>query len=976
MPLFSSSVRSRANMDSSLDVESEFPFLESKPSRLSAMNRGGGSRAANKGRWHAGEAVMRRKLANQAFLIKIAGGGAGDQKERMSGGGKSGGGGGNGGAGGGLRRWGGRVLGPTSTMMEADRFAPSVPYSLNRKHRWAQDGADWLTELAGGWKGGERVRLSLSETDYSLSGTKSVRALHRLDTEKGRLPTRMAKSGRGALLADLAAKTEEELAEEEEQQAEDAQQENQVPVHEMHFELSKPHSVTKVFAGKFFKRKHNSIRSAKRCTTETVTSSSSTLGTVPNGGAQSQQPQTSIKSSAVQSSCLTSSVCAITESETEEENGLLLAQYKPPRAETYSLADFVKDSSTPLVIVRRPGAHKNGNHTSIGAAINGNNNKMKQTAEMVMVEAEGGAGTTNTEPDDQQFAIVPEMECTPLPNAEEELLEAERQQCQLLAALRRELNAAGTEAAGGAGAVGFFGQFPLPPALNQLESPLAQMQAFVGEHKADWHTELLNDAGGDNFLFSVDLSCALAKEQQTNMLLLVLVFGPSRVWLNAVFPLEEQKVAQAIAGCTETAQFVPTLLNAVRRNFAEWQLRRQQPSIASSELEHLRSIFHSARLCVPLQPACVHSVLAQQRAEQAKEEGQFVGAEELLAPSQTEEQNEAAEVGDDGGEDEEEQDEFELIDMNELLTGAAQSQSSKQCEQEKTEMPPTKCAHCSSNVGADNDMPMAQLRSCGHHLCRNCLLESIGPQIANQEARLHCPACTAQLPMDLLPWLFPLPFVNMLVLLQHAETCLQHGHHLARCPGCHGLLDIVGDDGGMEEQRQLFAHFGQLVCTRCQLHWCSNCAAVPHWPLSCAQWAEWARRSEQGQQPIGGQFAEIASEAHSRRFDSRLGWQLGKHMRRLGDARVERRFGLTRRTALHLLEFGTIWLYLNRQQRPLAWAQLKTQLWALHDRVECMDNELLFSGSLTNPQTLKCQLTSLEQLTENCIQKFLNAFKA
>lgn len=124
-----------------------------------------------------------------------------------------------------------------------------MPYSLNRKHRWARDGADWLAELACGWNSGHRVRLSVSEADYSLAGSKSIRALHSLEMEKGQLRSRWAKSARGALLADLAGKTEEELAEEEEGQ------ENQEPAPEMHFQLARPHSVSKVFAAKFFKRK-------------------------------------------------------------------------------------------------------------------------------------------------------------------------------------------------------------------------------------------------------------------------------------------------------------------------------------------------------------------------------------------------------------------------------------------------------------------------------------------------------------------------------------------------------------------------------------------------------------------------------------------------------------------------------------------------------------------------------------------------
>jgi hypothetical protein len=128
-----------------------------------------------------------------------------------------------------------------------------VPYSLNRKSRWARDGAGWLSDLVDGWSGQQRLRLCLSEADYSLAGTESVRALHRLDTSGGRLQSRWAKSGRGALLADLLAKSEEEAAE----------QENEEPTEEMHFQLSRPHMVSRVFAGKFFKSTHFDVLGAK-----------------------------------------------------------------------------------------------------------------------------------------------------------------------------------------------------------------------------------------------------------------------------------------------------------------------------------------------------------------------------------------------------------------------------------------------------------------------------------------------------------------------------------------------------------------------------------------------------------------------------------------------------------------------------------------------------------------------------------------
>lgn len=121
-----------------------------------------------------------------------------------------------------------------------------MPYSLNRKSRWAKlcAGGDWLADIAATrarFPSPERpLRLSLSEAEYSLDGSESIRALHSLDTERGMLESRWGKSGRGAAsVGDLL-----------------GEQENRDPAmagRELHFQLQRPHPADRVFASKFFK---------------------------------------------------------------------------------------------------------------------------------------------------------------------------------------------------------------------------------------------------------------------------------------------------------------------------------------------------------------------------------------------------------------------------------------------------------------------------------------------------------------------------------------------------------------------------------------------------------------------------------------------------------------------------------------------------------------------------------------------------
>lgn len=159
--------------------------------------------------------------------------------------------------------------------------------------------------------------------------------------------------------------------------------------------------------------------------------------------------------------------CApITESEPEEENEFL-AQYRP-RRETYSLADFLKDNPTTApVIVRRPAAKSQMD-------------------------------------DEQQFAIVPELECVELPDILEQPIGSEiattdigRPQCPALATLRQ--HAASTGA-------GFFRLFPMALAATNPAQIRALAECGVAQWQPQWFGEQL---------LLLDLSGALCGGAQT-----------------------------------------------------------------------------------------------------------------------------------------------------------------------------------------------------------------------------------------------------------------------------------------------------------------------------------------------------------------------------------------------------------------------------------------------------------------------------
>nr|CAD2168139.1 unnamed protein product [Meloidogyne enterolobii] len=902
--------------------EGEFSFLESKPSLLDQRSSKGSGKPS-KGRRNAGEAIWRRKLANQAFLVRIGGGGPGGGKELSGNKSNS-----VGGWGGHRRR--GRVL---SELM-AEQFAPSVPYSLNRKSRWMKDGVDWLSDLSGG-SDGQKLRFCIAETNYSMTGNESVKALHSFDAESGYLQTKMSKSKRGALLADL-----KKVVDEEENNLE----ENEIPKKQINFHLTKPNLLSRVFAGKIFTRR-KTFRSCTKSVMEVSTTSSLSNRSCVNNPSKNTK-------------------LIVPESEPEEENEFI-AQYRPKR-ETYSLADFIKNnknsSSSPLIIRRGQQSRRNKCPSS---SINSKNSALNCFEDT----------------EDGQYTIVPQMEFVELPDDVElpNVDNNENNENKLLSQLP---------------------QPPPPPSslstninnqiINFLRQQINQQQTISNNylHYFSISTNFLQNFSektfpqfhpqwlGDNLLL-INLTSLLEIKTKFLQIIINYLFCPSQIFINSLIPLDKCKLQNVFIKENNTTfdQIVKILVEIVRADFAEWELEQQRFQLPNS-LENLRAVFHSPRLAITPKPISVLSILALQREEFGRDESQFVWTEDLLPKIENNKMIEG------GGEEEEEEEEeaFEFIDINELLNNEQQ----KEQKQILNSSLPQLCCCCHNK----NNPSLAMLPSCGHRICRECLTNNLKQQLIGGSANLHCPFCVnSPLPLDILFWLFSLPIVNTICLLYQAEINQNKNNfiQLSECPNCKTILEI-------EEENE--NKFGHLICTKCSLYWCKNCGEEPHWPLNCSQYFDWNKRlrptendqlvpnqtKSKGQQitylpqQITGQFADLCIEARTRRMDIRLNWQLGKHVRRLisGDSQAERRFGILRKTALHILEYGTAWLYLYKQQRPrpVGWSQIKSLLGALNDRIECLDNELLFSGSLTDPEQLILRFAELEQLNEKCLVKF------
>lgn len=74
-----------------------------------------------------------------------------------------------------------------------------------------------------------------------------------------------------------------------------------------------------------------------------------------------------------------------------------------------------------------------------------------------------------------------------------------------------------------------------------------------------------------------------------------------------------------------------------------------------------------------------------------------------------------------------------------------------------------------------------------------------------------------------------------------------------------------------------------------------------------------------------------------------------------------------------MLEFGFAWLYMNRNGTNSTSSQVRSQfrinLNTLRNKVDSFDNELLFSGSLTDKKKIIENIKEFSQIVDNVIAK-------
>ncbi|KAF7638368.1 RING-type domain-containing protein [Meloidogyne graminicola] len=544
----SASIIKQINNNDLANNESEFPFLESKPSLLNQRLLKGGGKPL-KGRRNAAETLWRRRLANQAFLVRSSSGGCGNGNKSNLGSGW-------------YRRKG------FGNELRADYCAPYVFYSIKQKSRWLRDGIDWLYELSEGYNGKD-LCFSLAETNYSLNGNQYVQAFHSFDIENNYLQTKISKSKKGAILADLQKSLNEE------------NNENEIPKKQLNFHIIKPNILPKEFCGKTFTRKK--IYS-NYCTKSSITKINS------NNNLIKQKRHLNL-----------------IESEPEEENEFL-AQYRPKR-ETYSLADFIKKNnnlSSTSIINRR----KRCCSSLINLNSNFENSEDGQytiVPQMEFIEL----------PDENDNNIL-------INNKQNKIIQSsllinnnnkKQQQQQLLLLSNNQL------------IINSLHQ-QINNKLNNnnlLNIICINYLTNISKYSFKWKTQLL----GDN-LFLIDLSSEI---KITNELLFVLIISKSQIFINSLINLDEQKIKNIFLNKTTNDNIeekILILLKIVKAEFIEWEINQKQKEISSfSSFEYLRNIYNTPKLALPSKSISINSILNIQREELNNDESLFVWTENL-----------------------------------------------------------------------------------------------------------------------------------------------------------------------------------------------------------------------------------------------------------------------------------------------------------------------------------------------------------
>ncbi|KAI1701388.1 putative E3 ubiquitin-protein ligase [Ditylenchus destructor] len=866
--------------------EYDYPELDSKPTLVDRRRQFGGSKKGR--RHHAGESA-----ATRAYLIKevvVHGADAKLGKKRRS-----------------------RLLSE-----HVDDFNLSVPYSLNRKGRWAalDDAAGCLVQPSL-TSTADDVKYSIIDSYLSARNQSSpdsrVRAYQEFNRDGQLILNREAVSSRGAHLKTLLPSD---------------------PDLDSEFDFS---SDMNRKAEPLASKDLNSVNVQYRLARGVPGKGSSSKGCGPVRSIKRVNIQ--LTQSVYSTGTTASDLNDFDEEETQDENDYV-AMYKPQWNVTYSLADFVKtdDREEQPVIVRRNKSLESFDESS------------KDQYDFVMPSA---------------LELTIDEKCNTL-------LGVKAQTSGIVASVSAQFNQLK------AGKEWFFEAFDFPLDRYHLETVdqwKSQVECLAKARQLSSSRILL------------DLTSRLCEHSPRPLLVVIIDRELKKVVINGAFKCssEESRLADIIRwkNFENPEAGLQNLISLIINVCTPFYKRSTDASETNEKKELLKTVFNSSRLSVSAEPTNIYEILHKNHLNltcASPNADKFV----LLSPQLSPVSQNVPEVSKSENEDDNlSLSDFETVDMSEF---ESDSENLPQAMEKVT--PETKaiqfvekCEKCGAEPDSERGF-IVMLDACAHRFCTECLSQAFIADIEASRVPLKClvPSCGCDIALESIQLILPLPIANYATRLYFILSQLTESKLITECPACQGLLSIenVGE-------------FGQMCCLKCSVNWCVGCKSQPHWPLSCAQAAEWSlkfehqylldckRAGDEAQvvpgtknNAIAQQFSTICSESRARRLDVKTSWQLAKNMRRLTDYKMERLFVDARKTALHLLEYGFAWLYITRgtqQSRPQNWSQVKALLSNIRNKIESIDSELIFSGSLTDSAAVIGKVQEINALVGKVIDK-------
>uniref|UniRef100_A0A7E4ZQ49 IBR domain-containing protein n=1 Tax=Panagrellus redivivus TaxID=6233 RepID=A0A7E4ZQ49_PANRE len=267
--------------------------------------------------------------------------------------------------------------------------------------------------------------------------------------------------------------------------------------------------------------------------------------------------------------------------------------------------------------------------------------------------------------------------------------------------------------------------------------------------------------------------------------------------------------------------------------------------------------------------------------------------------------------------------------------------------------------------------------SCNHSFCRDCVRSELTDAIANQsQYPLKClnAECMAPIRTKMLYAVLPLPIIKLYYRNAFKAEGSAGGHKTVRCPGCRNFLNV-----------KINPKFGSITCVYCSVTFCLKCSKRPHYPLNCAEFKVWDKRFKLQRRlnatprnriakcpcgtihflperpiwtvkcpgcgeecyydtysyvvfhsrciqltpydhpnAISGKYNDICAPAYKARFNPRMA------LRFVGDSSQKEAAVSAQKLALHFLELGFAWLYLNEGKREDVWNDVRVSLMQLN----------------------------------------------